>query len=1018
MSQTSPNEDSTGGVGGTSLLSSMNSNHNLMDDDPFHSYRSKSPFGGSVSSFASLMSSMDSEARNLNVHLLQGNVDRSWIDPWEMTPHPKFYQKNYESPTRHLVATSILPNSFLTPPSSIEAIVEHTDQTNTDALDSPLLSLPTETDIEINMQHTVPDAKSKSSKFGPWDGVMTGALLNIWGVILFLRFGWIICQAGIIGTILIILLSTMVTTLTTISMSAICTNGTVKAGGAYYIISRTIGPEWGGSVGMILSIGSMLAVSLYLIGFAESLATNLDTQADFHVFADPTNDIRMWATVFLLIVLILAVVGLKYVIKAQILLLVWIVFSIICLMIGCFYRTSLDPQIDGVMSGFKLNFKDNLWSHYHDGYNFWTVLAIFFPAVTGIMAGANLSGDLRDPSKDIPKGTFVAIGVSSTTYIVLAILIGSTAPRDSLCSNPLIMTNIVAINDYIIYIATYAATISSAIASLVGAPRILMAVGQDKILNIPKLNVFTKANREGNPIRGYYLTAFVALCVNAIGSINAIAPLISLFFIMVYLLINFSCFIMEISKSPGWRPGFKYFSAWTAIAGALVCAVVMFLLDPIYALCTVSIALFFYIYVAVNDPDVAWGGAFHSRAIYKTYRALLNLALRDKKSEFNWRPSFLVIAFGRQYSLTKYVETLRKCHSLIFSCSIYKENYRQSVIKKLDEQLAMKRRSTNLRGLGMTRNDHSYVSLKDGYLPIRSFSHKRMKYGGKRSLGFNDAIVTDGSYRNAMQTVLQNSGLGALRPNTLILNLLRLHVNEEEEDAEEEEEKQKHEIECNEYVEILRDSLLYGYGVMVCHGLCDTEKYHKIDWSLHHCFENIIDVWWIADDGGLILLIPYIMCLCTYWNKCKVRINLIKERYPNNTSNLGHNNKRTESDKIQSLIHKFRLNKIYNGEPRIIEVDNHNPSKRTIHRFEKLSKTKIKNATRQNVMLRWLKLSELLNEYSKQSVINVVTLPVPTSHIKPSQYVAILHLLSDQNTLPPTIIMRGNGEQTLTFYSE
>ena len=174
-------------------------------------------------------------------------------------------------------------------------------------------------------------------------------------------------------------------------------------------------------------------------------------------------------------------------------------------------------------------------------------------------------------------------------------------------------------------------------------------------------------------------------------------------------------------------------------------------------------------------------------------------------------------------------------------------------------------------------------------------------------------------------------------------------------------------------------------------------------------------LWWIADDGGLILLIPYIMCLCTYWAKCKVRINLVKDE---SSKRNNENDEPEEIEKIQGLINKFRLNKVYQDKPRIIYVKNNNPSKHTISRFENLSKCKIKNVSRKNVILRWLKLSELLNEYSKQSMINVVTLPVPTSHMKPKQYVAILNLLSDQNTLPPTIIMRGNGEQTLTFYSE
>ena len=524
-------EHSTGGIGGTSLLSSQT------EDSFLYGSKAKSPANSIISSGslnrsqASFISSTTSEARNLNMHLLQGATDRSWIDPWEMTPSAKFYQKNYQSPTRQLVATSILTNSnnnisinnspndgnnvqmvpqngsgpmLLNSGASGIYSINEDDPNNPNPLKSPLLL---DGDDNEDQQQEVKEA-SLTNKFGPWDGVMTGALLNIWGVILFVKLGWVIGQAGIIQTILIILLSTVVTTLTTISMSAICTNGTVLAGGAYYIISRTIGPAFGGAVGMILSIGSMIAVSLYLIGFAQALQINLADQItlkngdSFHIFNDPTNDIRLYSTVFLIICLILAIVGLKYVIKAQIGLLVWILISVTTLMAGTFYRTSEDPKLYGVFKGLSTehgylsphdgamhsNFWHNLGSHYtcictvdsqgnnicnppvgdNKGcttYTFWTVLAIFFPAVTGIMAGANLSGDLRNPSKDIPKGTFTAIGLSSTVYIILVILIGATTKRDALLANSLIMTNI-CVWDYIIYIATYAATVSSAIASL------------------------------------------------------------------------------------------------------------------------------------------------------------------------------------------------------------------------------------------------------------------------------------------------------------------------------------------------------------------------------------------------------------------------------------------------------------------------------------------------------------------------------------------------------------------------
>ena len=293
-------------------------------------------------------------------------------------------------------------------------------------------------------------------------GVMTGCLLNIWGVILFLRLGWIIGQCGILQAIGIILLATTVTTLTALSMSAICTNGQILGGGAYYIISRTLGPFFGGSVGVLLTAGQMVAIGLYLIGFAESFQDMLANNFDFQITSTAINDIRIWSNVFLVLCLILAIVGLKYVIKAQLLLLAIIVISIVTVIIGSFYKKIPDKLFG--LDGWSDNVVTNLSSGYDSDNSFWTVLAIFFPAVTGIMAGANISGDLRNPSKDIPKGTLVAIVLSSTVYILLAVLIGACAARSELISNALILTNI-CVWEYIIYIGVYAATISSAIAS-------------------------------------------------------------------------------------------------------------------------------------------------------------------------------------------------------------------------------------------------------------------------------------------------------------------------------------------------------------------------------------------------------------------------------------------------------------------------------------------------------------------------------------------------------------------------
>merc|ERR1719464_2232074 len=400
-------------------------------------------------------------------------------------------------------------------------------------------------------------------------------------------------------------ISATVVILTALSMSAICTNGTILAGGAYYIISRALGPSVGGAIGLLFSLGNMFACSLYLIGFAETLVANLG-DFGFQIFEDPVMDVRIWSNVVLCFVLLLAIVGLKYVIKANLGLLVFIVCAIILFFSGAFYKevegdagtVVISPE--GWSNG---NFLENLGPGYTDGFDFWGTLAIFFPAVTGIMAGANISGDLRNPSSDIPKGTLSAIGISATVYAVMAIFVGAVTVRYELITNDLVMSYI-CVWEYIVLIGIYAATLSSAIASLVGAPRVLQAVANDNLFPFAALNYFAKSDKDGNPIRGYFLSFGVAFCCNLIGELNAIAPLISQFFMLTYLLINAACFSLEVSKSPGWRPSFKYFSKYTAGLGAFLCLTIMFLLNWLYALVACMIVFVLYSYVEYKDPEV------------------------------------------------------------------------------------------------------------------------------------------------------------------------------------------------------------------------------------------------------------------------------------------------------------------------------------------------------------------------------------------------------------------------------
>ena len=247
--------------------------------------------------------------------------------------------------------------------------------------------------------------------------------------------GWIVGQAGIIETLTIIGISAIVCIITTLSLSAISTNGEVKGGGIYYIISRSLGPEFGASVGVVFAFANAVAASMNTIGFCDSLNDLLKTV--FHVeFIDGgVNNTRVIGTIALIVMIVICAVGMEWEVKAQNVLVLIIIGAIIDFMIGAILGPSTDKEISEGFTGFSVEvLKSNLKSEYRysEGLsqNFFTVFAIFFPSVTGIQAGANISGDLKDPAKSIPKGTILALCISMVTYIVFVLFVGGAALRD------------------------------------------------------------------------------------------------------------------------------------------------------------------------------------------------------------------------------------------------------------------------------------------------------------------------------------------------------------------------------------------------------------------------------------------------------------------------------------------------------------------------------------------------------------------------------------------------------------
>ena len=455
---------------------------------------------------------------------------------------------------------------------------------------------------------------AEQKRFGTFDGVVARCLLNIWGVIMFLRMGFVAAHAGVLHGTLIIFLSFLLSILSATSLSAIATNGEVEGGGAYFLISRSLGAAYGGSIGLIFSLANAISISMYLVGFAETVVGLYGTSPENYMISRQ-GDIRIIGSIALLILLGIACLGASWVVKFDLFQLVVLVIGILAFMIGTF-TTPATP--DWAFTGYSsATFATNWLPDYRkttqqpDGESFMSVFSIFFPAMTGMMAGANISGELKDAQKSIPFGTMLAIFLSSLVYMAILWLLGATCERDGgaggLYDDSILMIRVAAWGPLVI-IGIFASTLSSALAGLIGAPRILKAVCEDKLFQ-PLLYFAKGREKDNEPVRGYFLAVAVAFVGIGIGDLNAIAPLITNFFLATRTFINLACFMATYSKSPGWRPTYKYYNANVSLFTAFLCVLVMFAISWLQALMTLGIGGILYYYVKTKAPEVNWGAA-------------------------------------------------------------------------------------------------------------------------------------------------------------------------------------------------------------------------------------------------------------------------------------------------------------------------------------------------------------------------------------------------------------------------
>ena len=463
----------------------------------------------------------------------------------------------------------------------------------------------------------------QAKKFDTFGGVFTPTLLTILGVIMYLRLGWVVGNAGLLGAWAIIIVAFVITLTTALSMSSITTNIRIGAGGAYAIISQSLGLEVGGSLGIPRYISQGLAVTMYIFGFREGWLSVFPEHSAFLV------DLLVFAVLYAI-----AYKSADLAIKTQYIIMGIICLSLAAIVFAAFYGSMQLPTEEVARWGtFAGSPEDGF-----QGADFWLVFAVFFPAATGIMAGANMSGELINPRRSIPRGTLAAIGVSFVIYMALAYWIARSATEEELLTN----YNILIERSFwppIMIAGVLGATFSSALGSIIGSSRILYAMGQHHVL--PKGAWLAEVDAEGQPRNAMIITGILIFVTMMLRDLNAIAPLVSMFFLVTYAMLNVVVIIEQSLGLISFRPKFTIprFVPWIGLVSSLFA---MFIINPTVSL--VSWALMFGVYGVLSRADLKTPFEDVRSGLFSSFSewAAKHTAGLQHKQERSWKPNLLV----------------------------------------------------------------------------------------------------------------------------------------------------------------------------------------------------------------------------------------------------------------------------------------------------------------------------------------------------------------------------------------
>ncbi|MCL2182898.1 MAG: amino acid permease [Chitinispirillia bacterium] len=645
-------------------------------------------------------------------------------------------------------------------------------------------------------------AQPELKKFSTFDGVFTPTILTILGVVMFMRAGFVVGHAGIYGALAILIIAKSITTLTGLSISAIATNTEVKGGGTYYLISRSLGPEFGGAIAITIFLAQTLSIPFYLLGIAEAV---VHTFPQLNIYFD-----IIAYSVFAFLALF-SLKGAGVVMKFQFVIMGILILSIASFIIGA--ALNFNPG----------TFAANTAPLEGSPFPFWALFAIYFPAVTGILSGVNMSGDLKNPTRSIPFGALAAILTGFVIYTAQIILWGGASSREELTGDSYkTLTGLWPYFTTVLVVAgMFAASVSNILSTILGTPRVLQALAQDKLLK--PLNIFAKMTENGEPRRALMLV--FAICITVLyiacrgggsggGALNVMARVVAMLFLWTYGIINLAAFVESFSRNPSFRPRFKFFHWSAALVGAIACFSVTFIIDTTAALLAALVLAGLFFYVQKYVMSASFGDARRGFIYSRTRNNLLTLSSLPVHAK-NWRPTVAAFIGDPEHRspLLKYADWLSSGRGIMTIASLIKGEFAEK------------------------KETRAYHLAKFNEL----LAQQRIK-------AFPEVLVTP-DYNTGVDHFLQANSIGPIKPNLAIFGWSRDPAR------------------AQQFVDGIRTaaSLNMSIGLICGRELPEDSRKERRN--------RRIDIWWRGErNGSLMVILAHLLSLNPEWSGAKIRI--------------------------------------------------------------------------------------------------------------------------------------------------